>query len=610
MSSDDKTVVRASISEGDEPPPAPAEGVGVLYWFESWVASQPDAIAVETGSRRWTYRELSALAAQIQGQVESVITPGDIVAVCARRSAFIVASAVAIARCRGVYLALGHPGIDRVAMVTAEAGVGCIIGDGTVTLPEGWTTESLTIVGADVDAPLIAVNTALRREQILPEPAFYAVLTSGSTGIPRVALIGADALGNLVRWYQATCRLRPSARSSLLAEVAFDAHVMEVWGALCTGATLSITPDSVRLSPADLVQWLCDRHVEVCFLPTPLGELLIDRVWPDDFPVRHLLIGGDRMRAWPRPHLRTTVHNVYGPAEATILTTTHVVTPPDDPRAPIPIGRPLSGVRVTVTDPDGTVVARGQTGELRIWGAGVGLGYVNPAHTAERFQLGDDRSYRTGDRVRMRDDGVLEFLGRFDDQVKVSGVRIEPAEVEAALERSSSVRHAVVVPVRTATGDLRLAAFVRPADGQVIHADEVLARVRGLVAPQAVPHSLHVLEEFPLNRNNKVDRAQLAELARREMSEGPTGVATADASDTEIALLEAWRDLLPVTTIDRTTNFLAAGGNSLSAARLLVVIDQRLGVRLRAGELLRQPDLRTLAALIDQRVSNRVADPL
>ncbi|MFD8084124.1 phosphopantetheine-binding protein, partial [Kitasatospora sp. NPDC059722] len=230
-------------------------------------------------------------------------------------------------------------------------------------------------------------------------------------------------------------------------------------------------------------------------------------------------------------------------------------------------------------------------------------GYLDPELTARRFVgapeavEGSDRVYRTGDRVLMRADGVLEFLGRLDDQVKVSGVRIEPAEVEAAFERDERVRRAVVAAAPAAAGGYRLLAFVQAASTELPEAAGLIEAVRPWLPEQAVPSVVRLVDAFPLDANGKVDRAAL--LAAESLENGVT--AAEGATDTERTVLRLSRDLLGRADLGPHDNFLEAGGNSLAAARLLAALEDEYDVRLRAAALLRQPDLRAVARLVDER---------
>ncbi|MFF4183442.1 non-ribosomal peptide synthetase [Streptomyces sp. NPDC001691] len=598
------------------PLPVSAEA-GVLARYEEWVRRSPQAPAVIDGESSWTYAQLDEAADAVAATLAGRVRPGDLVGVCLDRSAALVVTAVALARLGAVYLPLGpRPGERRIAAVTEDIGVVCLIGDPNVLMARHEIGDQVELAlpaeGANAAASVVASFGPIAAEaRTAPPEALYAVLTSGSTGRPKAVAVAEASLAVLLDWYRAETGLAPGDRQSLLIGVAFDPHLLELWAGLTCGAALIPAPDEVRWDPAALTDWWREAEVTVAVSATPMIEPLLDRPWPQGLKLRHLMVGGDRMRRRPGPDVTATVHNAYGPAEATVVTTTHTMRP-DDPDAHSatapPIGLPIAGATVAVTDADGTVLARGTDGELRIGGTCLALGYLDPELTARRFTAppaelpGLDRLYRTGDRVRMLEDGRLVFLGRLDDQVKISGVRIEPAEVEAAFEHDPAVLSAVVTAPRDAEGRARLVAYVLPAAGATPAADELLAAVRTWLPEQAVPSTLRVVDSFPLDANGKVDRHALLKHAEEAPGSAADAATLPDgASADELLVLAAVRDLLgrPETTLE--DNFTDAGGTSLLAARLLEVLERETHVRLRAPELLRQPDLRAIAAVLDKR---------
>jgi amino acid adenylation domain-containing protein len=556
---------------------------------------------------KWTYRQLDAAANAIIRALRPHVAPGELVGVCQPRSPMSAAVAVALARLGAVYLPMGaSPGAGRLRMLADETGLRCLLAARTISPPRGWSEQSLD-ADADLRLALRVGAGAGRHAQ-----ALHAVITSGSTGSPKTALVPHRAVANLVTWTCDRLRLGPDARVSLLVESSFDAHLWEIWSALSVGATLCVAPTDVQSSISELVQWWQRDAVTHCLLPTPMAELLFDRPWPRDMAMRYLVVGGDRMRTRPPADCTAAVINVYGPAECTVITTAHQVEPAAARHAPpIPIGTPISAVTLFVTDPEGLMVPQGHVGELRIAGAGVALGYLDARRSAESFvaapagQTAADRVYRTGDKVVMRPDGVFEFIGRLDDQVKISGVRIEPAEVEAALEAHESVKRAVVVAVQSANTDgaLRLAAFLEPVDvasvGQGASAalDAVLDTARARLLPQAVPAVVRFVERFPLTANGKVDRSQLA----RQLPVARLAAAPPVIDSVADQLLAFCRRLLDYPDLTTDQNFNDAGGTSLAVARLLTEIEQRYHIRVRAVEVMRQPNLRALAALVEAR---------
>ncbi|MGK4585724.1 non-ribosomal peptide synthetase [Kitasatospora sp. HPMI-4] len=598
----------------------PHQDAAVLECYLDWVRRTPDAPALIDGERSWSYAELDALAVSLADTLRDRVRPGELVGVCLDHSVALVATALAVARLGAVYLPLGpRPGERRLAAVARNLRLGCLIGDPALLPPShraGAAEQSalpLPAEGANAAAGVVAAFAPSAPESVgAPAGTYYSVLTSGSTGTPKAVAVGEESLGALLHWYRELTGLGPGDRHSLMIGVAFDPHLMELWAALTSGAALSVAPDAVRWDPGALTDWWHRARITVCVLPTPLAEPVLDLPWRDDLALRHLTVGGDRLRRYPAPEVTAHLHNAYGPAEATVASTVHTMAPgaaPDGADTP-PIGLPLPGVVVAVTDEDGHPVPRGTSGELRIGGRCLALGYLDEELTARRFVAapegaeGIDRVYRTGDRVLMRPDGTLEFQGRLDDQVKVSGVRIEPAEVEAAFERDPRVRRAAVAARPGAAGGVRLVAFVQPAEPALSDGAELLPQVREWLPEQAVPTLVHLVDTFPLDANGKVDRAAL--LAGAPESEAAAD-ADAAASPTEQTVLRLCRELLGRPELGPLDNFTDAGGNSLIAARLLVALEQECGVRLRAPQLLRQPDLRRLAELVDSRRPSAVA---
>ncbi|MGW5120637.1 amino acid adenylation domain-containing protein [Streptomyces noursei] len=622
-----------SIAYG--PAVAPARPEDILTWFDRWVRETPTARAVEDGELSWNYAELAQLAELVADALRDRVSPGDLVGVCLDRSVALVAVAVGLARLGAVYLPLGpRPGERRLTAVAEELGVPCLIGDPAL-LPDVYLAGNrqalpLPTAGANAADPVVAAfaHRLPAGRPAVPEGTFYAVLTSGSTGTPKAVAVGGHSLASLLRWYAEHTDSGPGDRHSLLVGVSFDPHVKELWAALTSGAALSVPPEEVRWDPDALTDWWRRAAVSIAVLPTPLAESVFERPWPTLPALRHLMVGGDRLRTWPALEVTARVHNAYGPAEATVMSTVHALAPGrEDTATPPPIGSPIAGTAVCVTDDQGRIVPRGAPGELRIGGAGVSLGYLDGELTSRRFvapppalvgpsSAADriDRVYRTGDRVRMRTDGVLEFLGRMDDQVKVSGVRIEPAEVEAAFEHDPRVRRAVVAARTTVEGVVQLIAFVQSQPGQVPpSAAESVNAARAWLPAQAVPAVVRHVESFPLDANGKVDRTALLAAEAQRIAATPAVSASAvdeePRSDSERLVLRICREVLGSgSRIGLDSAFRDAGGTSLAAARMLAALESRCGARLRASELLRQPDLRSLAALLDSRRAAALAD--
>lgn len=608
-----------SVEHGGQIPAAPGEGEGLLDWYRWWCARDPGAPAVEEADAVWTYAELDALADQAAGNMRAKVRPGDVIGVSLDRSVAIVAVAVAIAKLGAVYLPLGpRVASQRLDTVLRALRVSCLIDD-SGRMPHSYAADRIPVfppgdAAAGLYPPVAGFAAPPVAAAAVPEKAFYAVLTSGTTGGPKIITVGEQSLANLVRWYCEYVELHAGERHSLMYNPAFDPHLLDLWATLCSGACVSVPPPEIHWDPQAVLDWWSHAGVTVASMPAPLGEAVLDRPWPAGLALSHLVIGGDRLRRWPSAEVTAKVHNVYGPAEATVVTTACTLSALHADGSEPPIGRPVPGAIVCVTDAAGQIVPRGEPGELCIGGIGLALGCINGAQ-AEPFVssppglAGAERVYRSGDRVRMRADGVMEFLGRLDDQVKVGGVRIEPTEVEMAFERDPRVRRTIVVARRTGDGTVRLAAFIQPDPGRVPTEAQVLAAVRAWLPEQAVPAAVHFVESFPLTANGKVDRSALLALEAPPAEPSDSGNARASTSIEDL-VLGLCRNLLGRPRTVLTDRFTDVGGNSLMTAKLLASIENATGVRLRASELLRQSDLRGIATLLYSHGGAEKRDPV
>ncbi|MFI7108445.1 amino acid adenylation domain-containing protein [Nonomuraea sp. NPDC050227] len=358
-------------------------------------------------------------------------------------------------------------------------------------------------------------GTEFRRAQAR---AAYIVHTSGTTGTPKGVLVGHESLANLVSWHHRTYRTGPRTRQLHTAGLGFDAAVWEIWPCLCAGGTLVVAPDEVRVSPVELVEFGRERAIDILFAPTPLAEMIVELDADDDIPWRTMLTGGDALRLRRLPRGWNLV-NHYGPAEATVCATWHPIGRVPESGLP-PIGRPIDGARVVLVDPRGRPVRAGSTGEVHIGGTVLALGYHRrPEETARRFVTLPGlpgRWYRTGDLAAANARGELEFQGRMDDgQLQVRGVRVEAAEIEAALLRHPRVRQAAVATV----GDTRALGALVVVSGPCPTVGELRRFMSAELPESAIPTRVVPGPRIPLTPNGKIDRPgvrrQLAQEQKR-----------------------------------------------------------------------------------------------
>jgi amino acid adenylation domain-containing protein len=458
--------------------------VCVQQLFEEQAARTPGALAVESAGEQLTYAELNERANQLAHYLRRCgVGPEVLVGICVKRSNAMLTGLLAILKAGGAFVPLdpSYPA-ERLAFMLEDARLSVVLTEQRwlQRLPEGQAQLVCMDAGRESFADESTKN--LHNNVTLANLA-YVIYTSGSTGTPKGVAVTHGSLINLVRWHQRVYEVSSADRATQVAGLAFDASVWEVWPYLTAGASIHIADEETRLSPEKLVAWLNDELITVSFLPTPLAEAVLDERWPTQVALRTLLTGGDRLRRAPRKGFPFRLANNYGPTENTVVTTWTFVAEDDGSETQHhlseirpPIGRPVDNTQVYVLDEELRLAPTGVAGELFVGGENLARGYLNrPGLTAERFiphpfsvEPGG-RLYRTGDRVRLRGDGQIEFLGRTDEQVKVRGYRIELGEIEATLGEQEEVREALVVAREDGAGEKHLVAYVVPrAEVQVV----------------------------------------------------------------------------------------------------------------------------------------------
>jgi amino acid adenylation domain-containing protein len=572
--------------------------------------SRPDAVAAVDPEGHLSYGELARRsAAWARRLLAAGLEPEERVVVCASRSCAWAVAILAVVRAGGAYVPLdpGHPA-RRLERMVLDSGCRWLLTDRKTRRKVAGVRARSWVVDEPVPAGVVE---ALQRDgpEADGESLAYGVYTSGSTGEPKSVLVAHGALANLVDWHREAYRVRPEDRVSQVASAAFDASVWEIWPALCEGAAAVFPASGIRSSPRELAAWFERERISSAFLPTPVVGALLQEPTLRELPLRVLLTGGDRLHAGPAEPLPFPLVNHYGPTENAVVATASAV-PPGRRSAP-PIGGPIAGVAVYLTDRRLRPVPLGVPGELSIAGASLARGYDHtPALTAERFvprpwggEAGG-RLYRTGDLARRRPDGEIEFLGRLDHQVKVRGFRIELAEIEALLQRHPGVA-ASVAGLRDGEGGqpVLTAWWVPRAEGPVPTERALRDHLRAELPEPMVPSRLVRLRELPLTSNGKVDRGALRLPARQ--------AATTPSSfhGPELRLAELWRELLGVESFGPEENFFDLGGHSLLLAEMQQRVADRFGLEIPLVELLAHPTVRDLARLVADSAPSGGAPP-
>ncbi|WDF36154.1 amino acid adenylation domain-containing protein [Streptomyces sp. T12] len=585
-------------------------GTTVPALFAAQVTADPTGTALVQGERAVGYRELDARANRLAHRLIGLgVRSEDCVAVLMRRSDHLVVALLAVLKAGGAYVGLDpRAPRARTRRILAETRAAVLLTDAE---PTDVQPTDVQPTDEAYGGPLVVTATDLTLAtepdtdpgiQVHPAQLAYVSYTSGSTGTPKGVAVPHRDITALAT--DSAFDGGAHARVLVHSPTAFDASTYEMWVPLLNGGT-AVVADPDEDVDAAAVARLTERHgLTALWLTAGLFRLAAEED-PGCFTgLRQVWTGGE---AVPVAAVRRvlaacpglTVTDGYGPTETTTFATYRPCLPGAHVPDPLPIGRPLDGMRAHVLDGALQPVPSGTVGELYVAGPGVARGYLNrPAATAERF-VADPfgppgaRMYRTGDRVRVTPDGELEFHGRADGQIKLRGFRIEPGEIEAALAGRAGVAQAVAVVREDRPGDRRLVAYAVPAEGTSPTPDDLRDHLAAHLPDYMVPSAVVVLDRLPLTANGKLDRAALPS--------PPSGTAPAPAiarTPYEEVLCGLFADALGLNEVGPGDGFFALGGHSLLALRLLGRIRGTLGTELTLRDVFRAPTPAALAQLL------------
>jgi amino acid adenylation domain-containing protein len=569
--------------------------------FEAQVERDPGAAAAQYEGERWSYGELNSRANQIARRLRALgAGPEVLVGVCMPAGLRRLAALLAVWKAGGGYVPL-DPGLpaERLGFMMTDTSMPIVLTDeaGAAGLPGH---DSATVLNVDQAWDLISGldDSNLPGAGIDPSHVAYVIYTSGSTGQPKGVVVEHRHAANLLQGMAAHWQMDGSQAVLSFAAFTFDVSVMDMFMPLLGGARVVMAPALTLHSPPRLAALIRETGVTFACLPPAVLNLLVGEEFPG---LRTMMAAGEELpaevaRRWLRPGLRLV--NGYGPTEATVIATYQVL---DASMLPPPIGLPTwPNYQAYVLDPRQHPVPVGVLGELYLGGASVTRGYLNrPELTRERF-IPDPfrpgpaaRLYRTGDLVRRRPDGRIVFAGRTDDQVKIRGLRVELGEIEATMATCPGIAQAVVTAVTGPDGEKRLAGYVRVQPGAQVGTSGIRQHLASRLPSYMVPDHLVFVAAFPLNSSGKIDKGALPAPKAQ-----PTGGHVPPATLIETMMASLYGALLGLDQVGATDSFFDLGGNSLTAMRLIRMMDDELDVDVDVATVFVAPSPRQLAALL------------
>lgn len=591
----------------------------------------PDSASLVFHERTLTYQELDELSNQLGHYLrEQGVGVGMLIGVCMSKSAEMVVGMLAIMKAGAAYVPIdpSYPK-SRMDYMIDDAGLHhllCFSKDCDLFREHKITT-------IEIDWELLSAlldgypQSSLER---LPDQnasnLAYLIYTSGSTGKPKAVCCLHRSVINLITDFQLKVKIGKGDNASIWTNINFDVSVYEIFSALCSGATLYIMPEEIRLDEIALFKWLEAYEIHSAYLPAFYLRSLYTKVKNKSISLKlkRLLVGVEPIVESLLVDLQREVKglqiiNGYGPSEATVCCSLHCIDSESGVNTFAPIGRPIINTHLFILSKDKGLCPIGVVGELYIGGVGLAREYLKkPELNAERFitnpftDSADNRLYRTGDLVRYLDDGrTIQFVGRADDQIKINGNRIEPGEISAQISSCHGVDSCVVLAVENLVNAKSLVAYVVPEHDSIeaIGHDDLIVRIKRKIESQLprhmIPSAFILLEEWPTTLNGKIDKSALPvpDSSKRQSD------YIAPQSASEQKLTEIWADILNLNACDIgvCSNFFNLGGNSLLVMRLVAEIHTKMKCSVTAEQIFSAPYIRQTAEIIKNNSGHQSA---
>ncbi|GHO97478.1 non-ribosomal peptide synthetase [Reticulibacter mediterranei] len=585
--------------------------------FEAQVARTPDVIAVAFEEQQLTYAELNRRANQLAHYLHMFEAHAEMrVGICMERSLAMVIGLLGILKAGGVYIPL-----DPTLPVTRLFSMLQDVEMELLLLQERFIPLfeeiKLPLICLDKNRDAIAQYTEENPSyKVVSDNLAYVIYTSGSTGAPKGVMNTHSGVYNRLMWMQDTYELKETDRVLQKTPFGFDVSVWEFFWPLLTGAQLILARPEGHRDSRYLLSLIVQQSITTLhFVPSMLYAFLKEQDIKQCRSIQRIFCSGEilpvELQRACLKLLKAQLYNLYGPTEAAIDVTAWPCM--EEEQQTIPIGYPISNTSIYLLNEQLQQVPIRAVGDLYIGGAGVARGYYGESTlTAEKFipdlfsSVPGSRMYKTGDKARYREDGCIEFIGRSDFQVKIRGCRVELGEVEAALQKHTMVRQAVVLAKEYGPADKRLVAYIIPRSELQVSQHELRTFLLSKLPDYAIPTSVVALQSFPQTPNGKVDRKALSRLEISKASLSSAQIPPHSAL--EHTIVEIWREVLHCDTVSINENFFDIGGHSLLLIEVRQKLMETLGQEITLADLFRYPSIQALATYFTERDSARLSE--
>lgn len=565
----------------------------VISLFKKSAEKYPDNIAVIYEDRKYTYQQTDKTTDKVASNIlKCGLSKGDVVSILIPRDEWMVLASLGVSKTGCTYQPLDHTyPQDRLNFMIKDSGAKLLI-----------TTEELRGLVNEYEGKVLYISEIETTDhideiscEVKPETLFTLLYTSGSTGVPKGVKLNHANLVCFIDWYISYYNLQPGNSVGAYASYGFDANMMDMYPALCRGAAVCIVPEDIRLDMEQLNSYLVKNNVTHMFMTTQVGRQFASDIVHTS--LKYLSMGGEKLISFPVPEEYKT-YNVYGPTECTIFSTIYPLVKGEKD---IPIGKMLDNMKGYIVSLDGKRTPVGAVGELWIGGPHVAEGYLNrPDKTAEVFIMNPfeggkyEKVYRSGDMVRYRSDGNIDFVGRSDGQVKIRGFRIELSEVEAVIREFDGIKDATVAAFDHPSGGKFIAAYIVSEDP--VNVEALNSFIKERKPPYMVPSVIMQIDSIPLNQNQKVNKRALPTPEFSAVEEMADSKHSLNVLEKEILLIV--EKVLGQTGIGVVTLLSNVGLTSILSIKLASQLYKRFGIEVPSKMLLNGGSVESIENLI------------